>query len=129
MNSVQADIHITYSGEENMDRIKEIFNQHGTNYDSLTRVPNKGRDIGPLITEMSTYMESNYEFYAHVHTKKSISIADNEGIKWRRYLIKNLIGYEGNYMADKIISAMKNDEKIGLVFQRIHIVLVGEVIM
>tara|TARA_B100000674_G_scaffold483848_1_gene488342 strand:+ start:3009 stop:5360 length:2352 start_codon:yes stop_codon:yes gene_type:complete len=116
INSIKAGIHVTYSGEDKMDLIRKIFMQHETKYDSLTKVPNKGRDMGPLITELSAHMESNYDIYAHIHTKKSVTIAQDAGIKWRKYLIKNLIGYEGNSMADKIISTMKNDEEIGLVF-------------
>ena len=61
-------------------------------------------------------MECNYDFYGHFHTKKSISIEKEEGAKWRKYLITNLLGQDGNRMADKILTDMTNDEKLGLVF-------------
>ena len=115
MNHIKPIIHITYSGETNENTIKNIFRSHGMEYGSLTQVPNKGRDIGPLITELSHYMESKYEFYGHFHTKKSISISNEEGIKWRKFLIKNLLGHNGISMADKFLPKWCN-EKLGIVF-------------
>ena len=36
--------------------------------------PNKGRDIGPLITEVGSMLDNRYEVYGHIHTKKSVHI-------------------------------------------------------
>ena len=115
INSINPDIHVTYSGG-NENIIKSIFELNNLEYSSIIKVPNRGRDIGPLITELSHYMECNYDFYGHFHTKKSISIEKEEGAKWRKYLITNLLGQDGNRMADKILTDMTNDEKLGLVF-------------
>ena len=82
----------------------------------LYKVPNIGRDIGPLLTLLGKKLDAEYDIYGHIHTKKSELIDMRTADVWRDFLLTNLIGDKNNKMIDKIIWAMDNDEELGLVF-------------
>ena len=75
-------------------------------------VPNVGRDIAPWLIEMRN-INSNFDFWCHVHTKKS-SHAPMMGERWRNYLLDNLLGCENQINA--IIDKFHKNEDLGLVF-------------
>jgi len=77
-------------------------------------VPNRGRDIGPFLTEFGELIRSRYDVIGHIHTKKTIH-NESMGQPWYRFILENLVGGKAP-MADTILSAMQRDEKIGLVF-------------
>ncbi len=52
--------------------------------------PNRGRDIGPMLTVFHDVFEA-YPAFLHVHTKKSLHAGDGLA-QWRDYLYTSLIG-------------------------------------
>jgi glycosyltransferase involved in cell wall biosynthesis len=79
-------------------------------------VPNRGRDIGPLLTEYAGTIAAEYDVIGHVHTKKTADVADTAlGEGWYRFLLENLLGGQGR-MADEILSRMSADPGVGMVF-------------
>lgn len=79
-------------------------------------VPNRGRDLGPLLTEFSETALKNYDVIGHIHTKKSGDVQDSVmGKTWLNFLLENLIGKEYP-MATTILEKMAGNEKLGLVF-------------
>jgi Rhamnan synthesis protein F len=84
----------------------------------LQVTPNLGRDFGPLLTQFGQTLCSDYDIVGHVHTKKSVHVADRQIAEaWNIFLLENLIGGErGGAMLDTILSAMELDSGIGLVF-------------
>jgi lipopolysaccharide biosynthesis protein len=79
-------------------------------------VPNRGRDIGPLLTEFNVDILNKYDIVGHFHTKKSCDINDLAlGDFWYTFLLENLLGGK-HPMATLIISKMCLDENIGLVY-------------
>ena len=79
-------------------------------------VPNRGRDIGPLLTEFSKTILNNYDVIGHVHTKKSGDVKDSTmGKTWFKFLLENLIGEEFP-MATIILDKFAENQSIGLVF-------------
>ena len=79
-------------------------------------VPNRGRDIGPLLTEFGGLFLDSYDVIGHVHTKKTADLKDPEiGRVWGDFLLENLLGGQHS-MAAKILSVMEADEGLGLVF-------------
>lgn len=82
-------------------------------------VPNRGRDLGPLLTEFAAELD-DYEVVGHVHSKCSKwadgKPAENDwGEAWREFLWQNLLG--GLYpMIDRIVAAFGHHERLGLVF-------------
>jgi lipopolysaccharide biosynthesis protein len=80
-------------------------------------VPNRGRDIGPLLTVFGQSIADNYDYVGHLHTKKTVDVEDaSVGEKWYRFLLENLLGSDTSTMADCILSTMQSDSSIGMVF-------------
>ncbi|MEJ7745164.1 MAG: rhamnan synthesis F family protein [Luteimonas sp.] len=79
-------------------------------------VPNRGRDIGPLLTAFGPQLLRDYDIVGHVHTKKTMDVADTAMIdRWRTFLVENMLGSK-SAMVDLIVGRMANDPSIGLVF-------------
>jgi lipopolysaccharide biosynthesis protein len=77
---------------------------------SIKLVPNRGRDLGPFIVELSDIID-RYEFVLHIHSKKSRTVS--WGHLWRRYLAKNLLGSESN--VKQILSTFLCNPDIGII--------------
>ncbi|MEI6561180.1 MAG: rhamnan synthesis F family protein [Verrucomicrobiota bacterium] len=80
-------------------------------------VPNRGRDIGPFLTEFGKEILANYDIIGHIHTKKSLDFKGSKACieNWAAFLYENLLGGKAP-MADNIIGRMTSDETLGLVF-------------
>jgi glycosyltransferase involved in cell wall biosynthesis len=79
-------------------------------------VPNRGRDIAPLLTEFAGTIVGNYDIVGHVHTKKTADLTDGRiGEEWYRFLLENLVGGRA-HMADEILSRMAAEPNVGMVF-------------
>ncbi len=82
---------------------------------SLAVVPNRGRDIGPLLTEYGERLR-DYDVIGHLHTKKTVDLEDSSvGQTWFHFLIENLVGGE-HPMGSEILARMETDPNVGLVF-------------
>ena len=103
-----------------LQSIQEVVDEKAKEFDinivETFLTPNRGRDLGPLLTDIGRLLDSNYEIHGHFHTKKSVHLANHQSNKWRDFLISNLIGNTKVPMADIIISKMKSEPDIGLVF-------------
>ena len=115
-NKTEPDIFITYNQKLHKKQIIKLAENYKIKCNAIILTPNKGRDIGPLITEIGDMLDSNYDIYGHIHTKKSMHISKSVADMWRNYLIVNLIGNAENPMMDRIIYEMCSDESIGMVF-------------
>jgi glycosyltransferase involved in cell wall biosynthesis len=79
-------------------------------------VPNRGRDIAPLLTEFADTIVARYDIVGHVHTKKTADIADKSiGEGWYRFLLENLLGGQAR-MADETLARMAAEPGVGMVF-------------
>ena len=79
-------------------------------------VPNRGRDMGPLLTAFGAQLLRDYDIVGHVHTKKTADVADTAMIdRWRTFLVENMLGSK-SAMVDLILGRMGQDRSIGLVF-------------
>ena len=115
-NTVQPDLFLSYSNGDIEPEICRILKAHQRDA-SLHHVPNRGRDIGPLLSELGLQLDRNYKIHGHLHTKKSVLIDGGTAARWREFLLTNLIGSQKHPMADIILSAMNNDDRnLGLVF-------------
>lgn len=77
-------------------------------------VPNRGRDVAPFVVGFADLL-GNYDFVAHIHSKKSL-YTGSEQAEWRNYLLEGLLGNEewirmifGEFMAN---------ENLGLIYPR-----------
>jgi hypothetical protein len=78
-------------------------------------VPNRGRDIGPFLTEFGDELQG-YDVVGHIHGKRSLITSDVViGESWREFMWQNLMG-DISPMMDTIAGAFSNDEGLGIVF-------------
>lgn len=113
---ITLDIFVSVPSQMAGDTVSDLLERFGWTAASLDVVPNRGRDIGPLLTQYRRLLYDNYEFVGHVHTKKSADVKDESvGQRWLHFLLENLIGGRHS-MATCILNRMAEDDKIGLVF-------------
>ncbi|MDR2620467.1 MAG: rhamnan synthesis F family protein [Propionibacteriaceae bacterium] len=72
-------------------------------------LPNQGRDIGPLLTQLAPVID-NYRYFAHAHTKRSQHMY--LGDEWRRHLTAHTFGSPGYLQA--VFAAFETDPQLGL---------------
>ena len=114
-NSVHPTLFLSFSDPS----IQLALERKLQNYDfkaSMHLVPNRGRDIGPLLSELGKDLDRNYLFHGHLHTKKSVLVDGGIAARWRSFLMTNLLGSAENPMLDRIASSMVRDPQLGLVF-------------
>ena len=114
-NTVQPDLFISFSDASIEAEIDQVLATHGREA-SLHRVPNRGRDIGPLLTELGKTLDENYKIHGHLHTKKSVLVDGGTATRWREFLLTNLLGDRAQPMADQILANLHNNPDLGLVF-------------
>lgn len=115
-NERHPDLYISVSSEVSKHAISGVMKNYKGTVADIQIVPNRGRDIGPLLTVFGRRMVDNYDVIGHFHTKKSLWSGDDAlGQAWFSFLLENLIG--GYYpMLDIILSRMEADNTIGLIF-------------
>ena len=114
-NSVRPTLFLSFSDPS----IQLALERKLQNYDfkvSMHLVPNRGRDIGPLLSELGKDLDRNYLFHGHLHTKKSVLVDGGIAARWRSFLMTNLLGSAENPMLDRIAASMVRDPQLGLVF-------------
>lgn len=115
-NKIRPDLFLSCTNHENHSEIQCKAAGANCTLKSIITTPNRGRDIGPLLTEIGKELDTKYEIYGHLHTKKSVLLPGVQGSSWRDFLISNLVGMPDNAMADRIVTALKKNPKLGLVF-------------
>ena len=116
-NKVCPDLFVSIPKEKKGGMVVNELKKYKGIVADIQYVPNRGRDIGPFLTAFGQRILKNYDFVGHIHTKKSIDVEDASMSKtWHRFLLENLLGGDSGAMADCILSKMKNDTSIGMVF-------------
>ena len=114
-NEVRPDLLISVPSAQ-VEAVRQIVATYEGRVAELQVVPNVGRDIGPLLTAFGATLLRDYDVVGHLHTKKTVDLADSEtGTNWRRFLLANLLGDQAP-MADIILGRMLADPSIGMVF-------------
>ncbi len=112
----QLDLLISVSSLEVAEEVGSMVSDYTNGTVDIRTVPNRGRDIGPLLTEFSKTILKNYDVIGHVHTKKSGDVKDAAmGQIWLNFLLENLIG-KRYPMVSTILERMAGDKQLGLVF-------------
>jgi lipopolysaccharide biosynthesis protein len=115
VNKNKCDLFLTTNNNANA----RLLDRHAANYNRgkiiLKVVPNRGRDIGAMLTALSDELMS-YEIIGHFHSKRSIHVPDPFiGERWREFLWQNLLG-DCFPMMDTILEYLVEYESVGLVF-------------
>jgi glycosyltransferase involved in cell wall biosynthesis len=78
-------------------------------------VPNRGRDIGPMIVALGDTLSHN-EIVLHIHTKRSPHNPELRG--WRRYLLQSLLGSPSTVAA--ILNRFDEDPRLGVLYPQTY---------
>ncbi len=115
-NLTRIDLLVSATSERTYQEVhSQLANYRGGSVD-VREVPNRGRDIGPLLTEFAATISARFDIIGHVHTKRSTDLADSTtGEDWSRFLFENLLGGKAR-MADEILARMTADPGVGMVF-------------
>ena len=113
-SATKPDLFISVPSDEAAHDVSAILGAFDFNH-VVRSVPNRGRDIGPLLTEFSKDLQ-RYEFIGHVHSKETHHVAQRWFVEqWVEFLFENVLG--GRYpMIDVILGEMMAGKKLGLVF-------------
>lgn len=117
-NRSRPDLFVSIAGEQARTAVMNQLKDYPGKIADIRPVPNRGRDIGPLLTAFGRNIRENYDFVGHLHTKKSAGVEDAAlGRSWQRFLLANLLGGESSgAMADSILAEMNKDPSLGMVF-------------
>ena len=116
-NLLLPDLLVSVTSEQSRGSVSHQLEDYGGRVVAVELAPNRGRDIGPLLTAFGQRILADYDYVGHIHTKKTAAVKDaNMGATWYRFLLENLIGGESGGMADRILAAMHEDPSIGMTF-------------
>jgi glycosyltransferase involved in cell wall biosynthesis len=117
INHTRPAIFVSVTGDEAKQRAERFLTNY-TGASEVRIVPNIGRDIGPFLTEFGRELVENFDVIGHVHTKKSVGLANRRDVDaWNSVLFENVLGGKaGGVMADRIVHAFQADPTLGLVY-------------
>jgi glycosyltransferase involved in cell wall biosynthesis len=114
MNISKCDLYLTTTSTEKEDLLLALLAERGISA-TVSVVPNKGRDLGPFLTDLLPKLIDRYEVVGHLHGKRSPKLGFQFGERWREFLWQHLIGGKHPVM-DHVLSAFSRDRHLGLVF-------------
>lgn len=104
------DIYISVSSDCDLDFLGRRFSILSKNV-KIVKHFNRGRDVGPFIMLLNSNFLDGYKYVCKIHAKGSKY--SNLGSEWRNEILSELLG--SPMRVQSILSAMKSDDKIGLV--------------
>lgn len=115
LNRSRVDLLVTTDTEEKAELLRTVFYPYAGGTASVSVVPNRGRDLGPLLTALDSTVR-NYDVVGHIHTKRSVGKEGwSKGDEWREFLWQNLVG--GLHpMMDRVLVEFASKPALGLVF-------------
>jgi glycosyltransferase involved in cell wall biosynthesis len=118
LNQSTPDLFVSAATEDAALKSKAALSSYKGWVAKLRVTPNRGRDIGPFLTEFGQALCSSYEIIGHLHTKKSTHVEDRPFAEaWNTFLLENLLGgNRGGKMLDIIVSEMASNSAIGIVY-------------
>ena len=115
LNRLTPDLLLSVPSERVLRTTRDMLKDYAGASD-IVLVPNRGRDIGPLLTAFGDRLLADYDIVGHVHTKKTADVTDAEMIgRWRTFLVENMLGSK-SAMVDLVVGRMADDPGIGIVF-------------
>jgi glycosyltransferase involved in cell wall biosynthesis len=113
INSAKCDLFLTTNGTQEAAYLQDTLIRFGMKGPDVRVVPNRGRDIGPFLSELAGELQE-YDLVCHVHGKRSKHVPQH-GDRWRSFLLDHLIG-SSFPMIDTILYSFEENPRLGLVF-------------
>jgi len=110
-----VDLILTTTSDARRIEIEYAFRGYKGGDMRLMVVPNRGRDIGPFVTEVGAVVQAGqYDVVGHLHGKRSLATDAVMGDRWRSFLLETLLGGAAGLPA--VLSLFAGDPNLGLVF-------------
>ncbi|MGY4643127.1 rhamnan synthesis F family protein [Cellulomonas sp. URHB0016] len=113
-NETPVALVLTTTSASKVDRLSRGLERSGLARWDVRLVPNRGRDLAPLFTQLGADELNEYDLVLHVHGKKSPHVESATADRWRTFLWENLVGGQAP-MLDEICAAFAADPTLGLV--------------
>jgi glycosyltransferase involved in cell wall biosynthesis len=113
LNTHPVHVHLTTGSDEKAVDLEARLAAAGQASWEVQVVPNRGRDLAPLLTGIGTRALA-HDLVLHVHGKKSPHVEDVVGERWRTFLYENLVGGRAA-MLDEIVAAFAAKPDLALV--------------
>ena len=114
LNRTPCDLLISTNDAEKAEFLTRALSAYAGGKAKVRIVPNRGRDIGPLLTAFPVDL-LDYDLIGHVHGKRSLSTVAGMGEAWRNFLWENLLGGQ-HAMMDRIVAEFERKAELGIVF-------------
>ena len=114
-HGTRPDLFVTVSSGEGLREVAETADKLRIAIKDIVVVPNRGRDVGPLLTLLGRRFIKDYEIVGHLHSKRSPLFPGLFGETWRTFCVENLLGGK-HAMMDLILDRFARNPKLGLVF-------------
>ncbi len=112
-NRTRCDLFLSTDTDAKARHLRAVFDDHHGSVE-MAIVPNRGRDVGPLLTEfLPRLLDGRYDLIGHVHAKRSVGTDAAMGEAWRHFLWENLVGGE-HAMLDLAAEVFASKPAIGL---------------
>jgi glycosyltransferase involved in cell wall biosynthesis/ubiquinone/menaquinone biosynthesis C-methylase UbiE len=115
-NDLRADLFVSVPSTAVAAECAEVLSGYRFGAQIIRVVPNRGRDLGPFVTEFGAEL-LKYDLIGHFHTKKSVHVDPRSNLvrNWVNHLMETLLGSQ-HRAAEAIVSAFAEDPQLGLVF-------------
>jgi glycosyltransferase involved in cell wall biosynthesis len=114
-NSAPCDLLLSTNEEGKAAFLREAARALDRGRVEIRVVPNRGRDLGPLLTAYGEEILRDYDIIGHLHAKRSLGEDPAMGEIWREFLWQHLLG-DLYPMMDIALSQFTKDERLGLLF-------------
>ncbi|MGP0083724.1 MAG: rhamnan synthesis F family protein, partial [Steroidobacteraceae bacterium] len=114
-NTAAVDCYLTTTSTAKAKELCNLIAKSHLEKAKIIVVPNRGRDIGPMLTELGSKVLSGYDVVGHFHGKRSSHVDSHLGERWRNFMWEHLIGGEFAMM-DVVLEAFAEEKGLGLVF-------------
>jgi hypothetical protein len=116
-NQYVPDIFVTTVDDQRKREIEATALAFGLKINQTLIVPNRGRNFGGLTALLESGAVANYEIIGHVHTKRTFGKDGPFTVRWREFLIGNMIGSRFHKdLITSILQTMTSDTSVGLVY-------------
>jgi lipopolysaccharide biosynthesis protein len=114
-NATVADLLLTTTSDDRALAISDILSKFDVHNATVSVVPNRGRNIGALLSAYAPRVLDGFDVLGHFHGKLSPQFDSSVGNTWRDVLWESLLGGE-HAMMDVVMRAFAADPMLGLVF-------------
>jgi len=115
VNEVPVTVHLTTTSDEKAAEITRTLEQSALTGWQVQVVPNRGRDLAPLLAGIGMRAVNDFDLLLHVHGKRSPHVDSSISERWRDFLWENLVGGR-SAMLDRIHAGFATQPTLGLAF-------------